>query len=399
MRQSGSSDAVTLRIAMVAAVTNASRRAPPDKAHEVGGPLQSGTILAHSYRLLHPIGEGGMGRIWVAEHIALKRHVAIKVMSEAALAAPVARELFNREAQATARIDNPHVVRVLDFDVTEDGFPFLVLELLEGETLEDRIVQTGPLSLIRAWLVLEQVSHALAAAHACGVLHRDIKAENLFLVGNHERIDVRLLDFGVASLKDRGVLPVGTVGTLQYMSPEQLACAHVDERSDLFSLAICMYHALSGRFPFEGSSGVEIAAAHARPYRPISECQPDLPASLDVWFSQALAGDREVRFSDTTQMCKAFARSLGSSSPVIPVMSIEPDATVTPIVPRRRHFARWILLVAALAALAFVAHPRQVASRVVHTFRHVPKLAAMTPMSSSTALRPPLTQKLEATNK
>ena len=102
-----------------------------------------------------------MGRIWVAEHIALKRHVAIKVMSEAALAAPVARELFNREAQATARIDNPHVVRVLDFDVTEDGFPFLVLELLEGETLEDRIVQTGPLSLIRAWLVLEQISNEL----------------------------------------------------------------------------------------------------------------------------------------------------------------------------------------------------------------------------------------------
>jgi serine/threonine-protein kinase len=390
---SGSSDAVTLRVAMIAAVTNAaSRRARPDKAY-AGGPLQSGTILANSYRLLHPIGEGGMGRIWVADHIALKRHVAIKVMSEATLAAPVARELFNREAQATARIDNPHVVRVLDFDVTEDGFPFLVLELLEGETLEDRIVQTGPLSLLRAWVLLQQVSHALDAAHACGILHRDIKAENVFLVGNHERIDVRLLDFGVASLKDRGVLAVGTVGTLQYMSPEQLACGPLDERSDLFSLAICMYHALTGHFPFEGSSGLEIAAAHLRPYIPISERRPDLSAMLDVWFSQAVACDREMRFSDTAQMCKAFAQSLGSS----PVTPIEREATVTPIVPRRRHFARWGLLAAVVAALAF-AHPKEVTSRVADALRHVPTLMAITPMSTSTATRPAWTHKLERAN-
>src|SRR5450755_4304740 len=118
--------------------------------------LVAGDILAHSYRLLEPIGEGGMGCVWLAEHITLDRKVAVKLMTDEAISDPETRERFEREARATAKVDNPHVVRVLDFDFTDDGIPFLVLELLTGETLEERLLRTGPLSLQEAKDVLDQ---------------------------------------------------------------------------------------------------------------------------------------------------------------------------------------------------------------------------------------------------
>ncbi|HEY2365360.1 MAG TPA: serine/threonine-protein kinase, partial [Polyangiaceae bacterium] len=217
--------------------------------------LQAGAVLARSYRLLHTIGEGGMGRVWVAEQLALDRRVAVKVLSDEGIQSKPALELFHREARATARVDSPHVVRVLDFDVTEQGFPFLVLELLVGETLEERVLRMGALPLDDARAILEQTCHALAAAHGCGILHRDIKAENLFLQAGR-RVDVKLLDFGIALMKyaSAGPRQMGPVGTPQYMSPEQMLGHEVDERSDLFSLGVCIYHALTGAFPYAGNS-------------------------------------------------------------------------------------------------------------------------------------------------
>jgi serine/threonine-protein kinase len=327
--------------------------------------LTSGTVLARSYRLLHPIGEGGMGRVWVAEHIALDRRVAVKVMSEEAIATPMARELFDREARATAKVVSPHVVRVLDFDVTDDGFPFLVLELLTGETLEDRIVRDGPLSLGSAELVLKQVTHALAEAHACGILHRDIKAENIFLVGDDRtRIDVRLLDFGVALTKNTKALIQGPVGTLCYMSPEQIVAGEIDERSDLFSLAICVYYALTGRFPFDGSTLAEVGASLTRMCQPVTALRSDLPASLDTWFSRALARDPRARFSSATEMCDAFERPLHRHTPMTHETDVDVGDLVAAGVPRH-HLGRWALaMVAAAAVVVGATHAREIEQRI-----------------------------------
>jgi serine/threonine protein kinase len=274
--------------------------------------LLAGAVLARSYRLLHTIGEGGMGRVWVAEQLALDRHVAVKVLSDEAIQSQAALELFHREARATAKVDSPHVVRVLDFDVTDHGWPFLVLELLVGETLEERVQRMGSLPLDDVREMIDQTCHALAAAHGCGILHRDIKAENLFLQAG-KRVDVKLLDFGIALSKNGApsTQHVGPVGTPQYMSPEQMLGIEVDERSDLFSLGVCAYYALTAMFPYPGETCAEIGCALSRgTFTPPSYYRPGLPEALDAWFTKAIAVRVEERFASPQEMSDAFARAI-----------------------------------------------------------------------------------------
>ncbi len=315
-----------------------------------------------------------MGRVWVAEHVALAREVAIKVISEEALSTPVARELFVREAKATARVDSAHVVRVLDFDFTDDGFPFLVLERLVGETLEERIARIGALTLAETATLVEHIGSAVSAVHACGIVHRDIKAENIFLIQTSDgSIDARLLDFGVAMTKNARPLIAGTVGTAQYMSPEQLTAGAIDERSDLFSLGICVYYALTAQLPFDGASLAEIALALNRKCASVSEYRPTLPLALDAWFVRALARDPAGRFTSAREMSDAFGGTLARRSTERRTpLSIEIDVP-TPAedgVPmRRRGVSRFALAGATLGIVALAAlHPARVvteAERVV----------------------------------
>lgn len=288
--------------------------------------LQAGAVLARSYRLLHTIGEGGMGRVWVAEQLALDRRVAVKVLSDEAIQSQAALELFHREARATAKVDSAHVVRVLDFDVTDQGWPFLVLELLVGETLEERVQRIGALPLDDVREMIDQTCHALAAAHGCGILHRDIKAENLFLQAG-KRVDVKLLDFGIALHKNGtgGPRQIGPVGTPQYMSPEQMLGTAVDERSDLFSLGVCAYYALTATFPYPGETVAEIGCALSRGvFAPPSFYRPGLPSGLDAWFQKALAIPVEERFTSPQEMSEAFARAIEPALRDTPV-SVEVD--------------------------------------------------------------------------
>jgi serine/threonine protein kinase len=288
--------------------------------------LEAGAILARSYRLLHTIGEGGMGRVWVAEQIPLERKVAVKVLSDEAIHSRAALELFEREARATARVDSRHVVRVLDFDVTDEGCPFLVLELLVGETLEERVQRAGGVPLDDVREIVEQTCDALRAAHDCGILHRDIKAENLFLQRSlGRRVDVKLLDFGIALFKTgaRGARQSVAVGTPQYMSPEQMLAVEVDERADLFSLGVCAYYALTGKFPYAGGSVAEIGCALSRgTFVAPTMLRPGLPAELDAWFDRALAVEVERRFESAEEMAAALARAV---TPPIP--SSRPSGT------------------------------------------------------------------------
>jgi len=261
-----------------------------------------------------------MGRVWVAEQLALDRKVAVKVLSDEAIQSQAALELFYREARATARVDSPHVIRVLDFDVTDQGWPFLVLELLVGETLEDRVQRCGPMPLGDVREIVEQTCSALTTAHDCGILHRDIKAENLFLQRSlGKRIDVKLLDFGIALFKTsaHGAHQAVPVGTPQYMSPEQMLTVELDERADLFSVGVCAYYALTGTFPYKGNSVAEIGCALSRgTFIPASTLRPGLPMELDAWFERALAIPVDRRFATAEEMASAFAEACFPEIPV-----------------------------------------------------------------------------------
>ena len=198
-----------------------------------------------------------MGSVWIAEHLVLGREVAVKLMSPQWAAMPNARTRFLREARMTAHIDSPHVVRALDCRLDEGDEPYLVLELLHGENLEQHVRRHGALSVYEVEEIVSQTCEALAAAHDAGIVHRDIKPENVFLVGGPKTF-VKLLDFGVSKpVRIEECLEVDRLpaGTPQYMSPEHMFEPETtDERSDLFSLAAVAYFALTRRTPFEAES-------------------------------------------------------------------------------------------------------------------------------------------------
>ena len=255
-----------------------------------------------------------MGSIYLGEHLVLGTDVAVKVMAKPWASVPAARTRFLREARMTASVENPHVVRVLDCRHDQADEPYLVLELLHGENLEQRVRHNGVLSVFEVAEIVKQTCSALSAVHAAGIVHRDVKPENIFLVAGSS-IFVKLLDFGVARpLRDDECLDVDRLpaGTPQYMSPENMFEPEtMDGRSDLFSLAAAAYFALTRRSPFDADSleGLYIQIEHAKFARP-SKLRPELPESIDRWFEKALARNPEDRFQNANAMAEAFEDAL-----------------------------------------------------------------------------------------
>jgi serine/threonine protein kinase len=272
--------------------------------------LEAGQVLSGTLRLVRKIADGGMGSVWIAEHLVLGTEVAVKFMSGPWAAVPSARARFLREARMTANIDSPHVVSVLDCRHDEADEPYLVLELLHGETLEERVRRNGPLSVFEVVEVVAQTCEALAATHEAHIVHRDLKPENVFLVAGPTTF-VKLIDYGVAKpMKLDECLEVDRLpaGTPQYMSPEHMfEPESTDARSDLFSLAAVAYFALTRRTPFDAESieGLYFAIDGGAFTRP-SELRPELPAALDRWFEKALAHDPEDRFANARLMADAL---------------------------------------------------------------------------------------------
>ena len=269
-----------------------------------------GQILSGTLRLVRKIADGGMGSVWLGEHLVLGTDVAVKLMSGPWAAVPSARSRFLREVRMTALIDSPHVVRVLDCRHDEADNPYIVLELLRGETLEQRVRTHGPLSLSEVVEIVAQTCEALAATHAAGVVHRDLKPENVFLVAGTTTF-VKLLDYGVAKpLRRRDCLDVDLLpaGTPQYMSPEHMFEPESTEpRSDLFSLAAVAYFALTRRTPFDADSmqGLYFAIDGGTFPRP-STLRAELPPTIDRWFEKALAHSPVDRFSSAREMADAL---------------------------------------------------------------------------------------------
>jgi serine/threonine-protein kinase len=285
-------------------------------------PLLPGRLVTESLRLVRLLGKGGMGSVWVADHLALHTQVAVKFMSAAAVEDPTLVSRFEREASAAAQIKSPHVVQTLDHGMmSPEGVPFIVMELLEGEDLASRLKRFGPTPMSEVLAVLGQAGKALAKAHAAGIIHRDIKPDNLFLLDGDGDLFVKVLDFGVAkqaSDVSLGMTSTGsTVGTPHYMSPEQLLSAkHIDQRCDLWALSVVAYRMLTGRLPFRGETlGALSVALHQGFFQPPSTFRPDLGPAVDAWFARALHREIDARFATVKELVEALEQAARAPLP------------------------------------------------------------------------------------
>ncbi len=262
--------------------------APPQGAGELG--------RLGDYRVLKLLGQGGIGAVFLAEDTQLERPVALKVMLPEVAARPEARQRFLREARATAKLKNDHVVTI--HQVGEDrGVPFLAMEFLEGESLEGRLRTGEPLAAAQVLRVARDITRGLAAAHAKGLVHRDIKPANLWLEAPQGRIKV--LDFGLArsGVEELHLTQSGTIlGTPAYMAPEQGRVEPADARSDLFSLGCVLYRLCTGQAPFQGPTVMAVLTALATTDPPpVSQVNRQIPEALAGLVMRLLAKRREDR--------------------------------------------------------------------------------------------------------
>ena len=272
----------------------------------VGVPQQ---ILSGKYRLERELGRGGMGSVWLAEHMTLRSPVAIKLIDPGIAAEPEALARFLREAQSAASLRSPHVVQILDHGVDE-GVPFIVMELLEGESLAARIERHHRLAPAETARILTQVARAITRAHEAGIIHRDLKPDNIFLVRNDEEEVAKVLDFGVAKASSHGMgaatgaTRTGSVlGTPYYMSPEQAeGMKSIDGRSDLWSLGVIAWECLLGSRPFEAETlGGLLLAICAREI-PVPSTVGAVPVGFDAWFAKACSRHVASRFGSAKEL-------------------------------------------------------------------------------------------------
>ncbi|WP_437291848.1 protein kinase domain-containing protein [Sorangium sp. So ce406] len=279
-------------------------------------PLHTGQLVTPALRLVRILRRGGMGSIWVADRLPLKAQVAVKFMSPELADDAGYVERFRREAVAAAQITSPHVAQVLDHGLTADGMPYIAMELLRGEDLRARIRRVGRLPLGEVARIVAQTAKALGQAHRLGIVHRDIKPDNLFLTEVDGETFVKVLDFGIARrARDMRVTSTGNVvGTPLYMSPEQLTCSKdLDFRADLWALGVVAYHAITGQVPFFAETIVGLTlSVHSGKFTPPSALRPEAPPALDDWMRRALQLDPNARFGSAREMAEALERALSS---------------------------------------------------------------------------------------
>ncbi|MFT3773590.1 MAG: serine/threonine-protein kinase [Minicystis sp.] len=277
------------------------------------------------YRIVRLLGEGGMGAVYEGENARIHRRVAIKVLHAAIAAKADVVQRFEREAQAAGRIGSEHIVEVLDLGSSPEGDRFMVMEFLEGESLGDRIRRKGRLSPQEVAGVLHQLLAGLGAAHGAGIIHRDLKPDNVFLV--HARAGrrdfVKILDFGVskfASLEsDLSMTKTGAVvGTPFYMSPEQARGQEIDARSDLFSVGVVAYQAVTGRVPFNAATFNELVFKIAlESPEPADVVAPDLDPAFAAIIARAMVRDPGGRFQTAGEFQAAIAAWAATAGVVV----------------------------------------------------------------------------------
>jgi serine/threonine-protein kinase len=292
-------------------------------------------VLEGRFRVIRPLGSGGMGEVYLGEQVSLGRKVAIKVLHHDLHMQAGMAERFKREARLLSAVEHPAVVRIIDFGESGDA-ACLVMELVEGVSLYEAL-HSGPLAPARALAVLHQLAEGLAAIHEKGIIHRDIKPENVFLTRGPRGEQARLLDFGIARLvepeADSAVSQVGVVlGTPEYLSPEQAIGARVDTRSDLYCLGVLAYRILSGRLPFEGPSPRQFIAQHANAAPlPLDRAAPAFATnpSLVSLVMRLLEKEPANRFQSAQELAEALVAAAAGPLPaaIAPPSAQAPSAT------------------------------------------------------------------------
>ncbi len=279
-----------------------------------------GQVVADRYHVLHKLGEGGMGQVYLAEHVKMGRKSAIKVMNPAMVHDPDAVARFNREAANASRITHPNVCAIYDFGETPEGLIYLAMEFIEGEPLTDLMEREGALPVHRAVSIFVQAADALQAAHDLGIVHRDLKPDNIMLTRGRDGVDlVKVVDFGIAKAvggdDSQKVTKTGlVVGTPEFMSPEQLSGDKLDGRSDLYSLALVFFKMLTGKLPFQATSVQEtmIKRLTDDPATLVT-ARPDLrfPPGLQETLDAALARGPTDRYQSAAKFANDVAGVVG----------------------------------------------------------------------------------------
>jgi serine/threonine-protein kinase len=273
-----------------------------------------GQVIADRYHVMKKLGEGGMGQVYLAEHVKMGRKSAIKVMSPAMMHDPEAIARFNREAGNASKITHPNVCAVYDFGETPEGLIYLAMEFVEGEPLTDLLERDGALPLLRATAIFKQTADALQAAHDLGIVHRDLKPDNIMLARGRDGSDVvKVVDFGIAKAvggdeAGQKVTKTGlVVGTPEYMSPEQLSGDKLDGRSDLYSLALVYFRMLTSHLPFQAETVQEtmIKRLTDEPKK-LAEVRPDLqfPSALQPVLDAALSRTPAERYQTVAKFAE-----------------------------------------------------------------------------------------------
>ena len=282
--------------------------------------FQPEQVVGGRYRVVRKLGGGGMADVYLCEDLTLGRHVAIKVLLQRYLSDPTFVERFRREAKAAAGLNQQNLVSIYDWGEV-DGTYYIAMEYVEGETLKDLIRRRGRLSGNESVAVTLQLLAAVDFAHRSGIVHRDIKPQNIMIDRDGT---AKVMDFGIARAGDSGMTEAGSIlGTAQYLAPEQAKGYPVDERSDLYSVGVCLYEMLTGTVPFKGDSAVTVALKHVNevPVEP-SELVPGMPYALNQIVLKAMAKDPADRYQSAAE----FARDLRAAKEGGPVQAAAFDA-------------------------------------------------------------------------
>lgn len=299
-----------------------------------------GTTISSRYHVVRLIGRGGMGEVYLAEHVHTGEQVAVKVLIGQAAAAKQTAERFKREMRAPGRIKSDHVVRVIDADVAPelDGAPFLVMELLDGCDLDKPLKERGPYSSVEVAWIFGQVARGLEKAHALGIIHRDLKPENLFLHRKDEvGLILKILDFGIARITEPNQLSVeeakltntGTIlGTPMYLSPEQASSelAQIGPASDIWALGIIAFELLTGQQYWKADSLTGLLGRILfAPMPKVTETAPGLPPAFSEWFARSCDRDPAKRWPSVSAQVEALVAALNVSQSQVKALAAPPS--------------------------------------------------------------------------
>jgi serine/threonine-protein kinase len=279
------------------------------------------------------LGAGGSGVVYAAVHAASGSAAAVKVLGREMIGSPEAIERFAREARAANLIGHPNIVHVYGIGRLADGRPYLVMELLEGATLDRIVESSGRVASEEVLEIIEPVCAALAAAHAKGIVHRDLKPSNVMVAAGVQGRTIKLLDFGIAKLIDasssgRLTRAGHRLGTPQTMAPEQIRGEDVDARADVYALGVLLFYLVTGRFPFQGPSQVELEHLHLEAPPPVASQFAPVSPALDAIVQRCLAKAPDARFARVDDVLEALQRALGRRASPSEPAPLRPAAAV-----------------------------------------------------------------------